>query len=40
MTPGRELNSWRFQAADTDGESLIFDVYPSETGWHVHHTYA
>ncbi|WP_294980405.1 hypothetical protein [uncultured Microbacterium sp.] len=38
--PAHGLYGWRFQATDADGESLIFDVYPSETGWHVHHTYA
>ncbi|WP_448256101.1 hypothetical protein [Microbacterium aurum] len=35
----RGFYGWRFQATDDAGESLIFDVYPAEDGWHVHHTY-
>lgn len=35
----RGFYGWRFQATDEAGESFIFDVYPAEDGWHVHHTY-
>ncbi|MBN9176457.1 MAG: hypothetical protein J0I43_03700 [Microbacterium sp.] len=38
--PRNGLYGWRFQATDDAGESFVFDVHPSETGWHVHHTYA
>ncbi|TFV85576.1 hypothetical protein E4V99_08765 [Microbacterium sp. dk485] len=34
------LYGWRFQATDTAGESLVFDVYRAEDGWHVHRAYA
>lgn len=30
---------WRFQATDEAGESFVFDIYPAEVGWHVHHAY-
>jgi len=37
---GRGFYGWRFQGTDEGGESLVFDVYPAEDGWHVHHCYA
>lgn len=33
------LNGWRFQGTDEDGLSLVFDVYRTEDGWHVHRAY-
>jgi hypothetical protein len=36
----RPLHGWRFQGTNEDGESYVFDLYKSEDGWHVHHTYA
>ena len=33
------LYGWRFQGTDDAGESLVFDVYRAEDGWHVHHSY-
>jgi len=38
QTP-RGLYGWRFQATDEAGDSLVFDVYRAESGWHVHHAY-
>ena len=35
----RGLYGWRFQGTDEAGESLVFDVYRAEDGWHVHHAY-
>ncbi len=35
----RGLYGWRFQGTDDTGESLVFDMYRGEDGWHVHHTY-
>jgi hypothetical protein len=42
VAPGspRGLYGWRFQATDEAGESLVFDLYRAEDGWHVHHTYS
>jgi len=37
---GRGFYGWRFQGTDDDGDSYVFDVYPSATGWHIHHTWA
>lgn len=34
----RGLYGWRFQAT-SEGESLVFDVYRGEDGWHVHRAY-
>ncbi|WP_137845440.1 hypothetical protein [Microbacterium sp. 2FI] len=34
------LYGWRFQATDDAGESFVFDVYRTETDWHVHRTYS
>ncbi|MCR2764991.1 hypothetical protein NQ152_15910 [Microbacterium sp. zg.B48] len=36
---GGGLYGWRFQGTNEDGESLVFDVYRAENGWHVHHAY-
>lgn len=36
---GRGFYGWRFQGTDDDGVSVVFDVYPAATGWHVHHTW-
>lgn len=33
------LYGWRFQGTDDAGLSLIFDVYKTEDGWHIHRTY-
>jgi len=33
------LYGWRFQATNPDGESVVFDVYRGEDGWHVHRAY-
>lgn len=35
----RGLYGWRFQGTDEAGESLVFDVYRAQDGWHVHHAY-
>ena len=35
----RGLYGWRFQGTDQAGESLVFDVFRAEGGWHVHHAY-
>jgi hypothetical protein len=35
----RGLYGWRFQGTDETGESLVFDLYRAENGWHVHHAY-
>ncbi|MCT1365051.1 hypothetical protein [Microbacterium sp. p3-SID131] len=35
----RGLYGWRFQATDSDCQSLVFDVFQDADGWHVHHTY-
>lgn len=42
IAPGvrRGFYGWRFQATDEGDESFVFDVYPAEDGWHVHHAYA
>lgn len=37
--PHRGLYGWRFQGTDQDGHALVFDVFKSEDGWHVHHSY-
>ena len=34
------LYGWRFQGTNDAGDSLVFDVYASVDGWHVHHTYS
>lgn len=36
----RGFYGWRFQATDAAEETYVFDVYPAEDGWHVHHAYA
>lgn len=36
-SPG--LYGWRFQGTDDSGDSVVFDVYRAEDGWHVHHAY-
>jgi hypothetical protein len=36
----RGLYGWRFQATDESGEAVVFDVYKTETDWHVHRCYA
>lgn len=33
------LYGWRFQATDTGGLSLVFDVFKTSDGWHVHRAY-
>jgi hypothetical protein len=33
------LYGWRFQGTDDDGQSLVFDVFRGEDGWHVHRSY-
>lgn len=33
------LYGWRFQGTDEDGQSLVFDVFRAEDGWHVHRSY-
>ena len=33
------LDAWRFQGTDDDGNSLVFDVFKSADGWHVHRSY-
>lgn len=38
--PRRPLYGWRFQGTAEDGDSLVFDVYRAQDGWHVHRTYA
>lgn len=35
----RGLYGWRFQGADSDGVTFLFDVYKGEEGWHVQRTY-
>jgi hypothetical protein len=37
QSPG--LYGWRFQATDDENETFVFDVFKSESSWHVHHTY-
>ena len=41
VDPGtrRGFYGWRFQGTNDAGESFVFDVYPAEDGWHVHHAY-
>ena len=39
VQPSGGLYGWRFQGTDDAGESLVFDVYRAEDGWHVHHAY-
>jgi hypothetical protein len=34
------LYGWRFQATDDSGEAVVFDVYKTESGRHVHRCYA
>lgn len=36
----RGFYGWRFQGTDNVGESMVFDVYPTEEGWRVFHCYA
>ena len=36
----RGFYGWRFQGTDHVGESMVFDVYPTEEGWRVFHCYA
>jgi hypothetical protein len=38
--PSTGLYGWRFQATDETGETFVFDVFKTETGWHVHHAYS
>ncbi len=33
------LYGWRFQATNDDGRVFVFDVYRTETDWHVHRFY-
>lgn len=33
------LYGWRFQGADGEGLSMVFDVFKAEDGWHVHRSY-
>ncbi|REJ06303.1 hypothetical protein DY023_06640 [Microbacterium bovistercoris] len=35
----RGLYGWRFQGTNEAGESMVFDVYRGEDGWHVHRAY-
>lgn len=37
--PPTGLYGWRFQGTADDGESLVFDVFKGEDGWHVHRSY-
>lgn len=37
--PHTGLYGWRFQGTADDGQSLVFDVFKGEDGWHVHRTY-
>ena len=36
---GGGLYGWRFQATDEDGVSFVFDVFRTESDWHVHRAY-
>lgn len=36
---GRGFYGWRFQGTDESGLSVVFDVFPAEDGWHVHHVW-
>ncbi|WP_245619470.1 hypothetical protein [Microbacterium trichothecenolyticum] len=36
---GGGLYGWRFQATDEDGGSFVFDVFRTESDWHVHRAY-
>ena len=33
------LYGWRFQGTNEEGQSLVFDVFRGEDGWHVHRSY-
>ncbi|WP_439593812.1 hypothetical protein [Microbacterium sp.] len=33
------MYGWRFQATNTDQESFVFDVFRTDSDWHVHRTY-
>ncbi|WP_268748014.1 hypothetical protein [Microbacterium sp. SA39] len=33
------LYGWRFQGTDDGGQSLVFDVFRGEDGWHVQRSY-
>lgn len=35
----RGLYGWRFQGTHDDDQSLVFDVFKGEDGWHVHRIY-
>lgn len=37
---GLGLYGWRFQGADGEGESLVFDVYGGVGEWHVHRVHS
>lgn len=39
LEPHTGLYGWRFQGTDDAGTSLVFDVYKSTDGWHVHRAY-
>lgn len=40
LTEHHGLYGWRFQATDEGGQSIVFDVYRTETSWHVHRAYS
>jgi hypothetical protein len=35
----QSLYGWRFQATSEAGDVVMFDVFRTETEWHVHRTY-
>jgi len=36
---GSGVYGWRFKATDPSGDSRVFDVFKSESGWRVQHVY-
>lgn len=34
-----EAEGWRFQGTDDDGRAVVFDVFHTTSGWHVHRSY-
>jgi len=39
LEDSRGMYGWRFQGTDDTGQSLVFDIYKAEDGWHVHRAY-
>ena len=41
VEPGHHgsLYGWRFQGTNDAGESMVFDVFKAEDGWHFHRAY-